>query len=1248
MSATATIDATSQDGGNESIDRILLACVLLRSRQQMTADVAFTAHIEDAVRSQSLQMDLDIDEQVTVDSLISQIEDLRLHHMSASGTDGQGDGQSDHDQGVLLKLTESRWHIQGDFSMSYATSFEGTLQHVYRKICESPPGCMTSSIEVVGEEDFKWLLDNSVKEVPPANPLSGAALFQQSIAEWHQDVAVDAWDGRLTYAELDKRSTRLAALLIARGVRPATVLPLLFQYSKWVVISVLATWKAGAAFVFIDPTHPPARIRNLVQQVQAPFVLAQQYLSPEIELGGDVRTIVLESMKAEVDDLSGNTEISLPSVDPESPAYIIFTSGSTGQPKAAMHTHLAFCSGALHQAELLGFSRTTRTIENAPLIFAGAIPELLFTILKGGCLCIPTLEDRTKDIAACVRKSQTNMLLISSSVAAAQDPAQFAPRQRFLMGAESLPSHTAKAWAELHDNCNGYGSTETNTVATCCPINSTESVKNVGRGAAHQYWVVDSLDYDRLLPPGWLGEVVVEGHALAAEYLGNFEATKKAFPPTPRWFPMVHGQKPCTTRFFRTGDLGRIAEDGGLEVHGRTDPLQVKLRGQRIELGEIEAVTIQSLEKTPLVAELIHPKSQDRPSIALFFVATNWVEALDDNFFEKSISLSESQELQLERLRKRLVKAWDGSLPAYMRPSYLVPLSKLPRTQTGKLDRKGVREWTSRYEPADISALSTRENAPQSSDRLSTEIDGRVRDAVSQVLSIEPDQLDGHSAFTVLGGDSLGAIELAQDLCSRGLHISPADIIRADSLQSLNDYAKENVAVTNGGTHATDVTIDGTERDQLFQKLHLSVDQVNEVLPTTDSQSRAIRLAIGPERSFVYHFVLELSGTVDNVKLERSLQRLVARHDILRTLFTECDGQILQVVLREARHVLQWRDVEGQAALQSTIDEITTGDVRVDEVSTKIFVLLVNNNANNLVFRLSHAQFDGLSIPILWKSLQQCYVDENVPPAPEYSRYIKKVLGTEQRPALDYYTRLLRDVQFTDLVKRKTKGYEPQNCHRHATLTLKQSVGFTAATVFEAAWGYVLASASACRAVAFDQIVSGRQLSPLSSVDVRNLVGACLNDVPVVVRHPPGQTVHMLMKQIQEERAESAKYETLGFNDILGKCKPDHWPADARMTSSVQYRGFEEKKRFKLGDVDCIASMVERDMDLEDLTILVTPQRGEEYGNYDVEFLFSDRVVSHEQADKWFRQFIRAVEAFASDDAPEKEVETLLGRIAED
>ncbi|KAF2208093.1 hypothetical protein CERZMDRAFT_50047 [Cercospora zeae-maydis SCOH1-5] len=1214
----------------------------------MTADVAFTAHVKNAEGSQSIQVLLALDEQVTIGKLFTQIQGLFVQASRAVETNQQEIGRSEHSQDFSLTATCTCWNIQAEFAPFHATSFQKTFQHVYQQICESPLECTVSSIELIKEEDVRWLLDRSVKEVPSINAFDGATLFRQCIAEWHDDVAVDAWDGRLSYAELDEKSTRLAGLLVAEGVRPGTILPLLFQYSKWVLISVLATWKAGAAFVFIDPTHPPTRIRNLVQQVEAQVVLARRDLSSDIELGPDVRVLALASMEDAIDGSCGGDEVSLPAVDPHSPAYVIFTSGSTGQPKAALHTHLAFCSGALHQAELLGFSRTTRTIENAPLIFAGAIPELLFTILRGGCLCIATLEDRTKDIVACVRKFQTNMLVISSSVAAALDPAQFASRQRLLMGAEPLPSHTAEAWAVLHDNCNGYGSTETNTVASCCPINSTESVKNVGRGAAHQYWVVDSLDYDRLLPPGWLGEVVVEGYALAAEYMGNPEATKKAFPPPPRWLSRVRQQKSPATRFFRTGDLGRIAADGGLEVHGRTDPLQVKLRGQRIELGEIEAITIQCLGKTPLVAELINPSGQDRPSIALFFVADRWMEAVGNDFFAKNIRLNDEQEAQLAKVRQRLLGAWESALPAFMRPSYIVPLSKLPRTQTGKLDRKGLREWASVYRAGELAVLATRHNKPQSSGEHNTQMDDRIRLAVSKVLSVPSDHLDGRSAFTVLGGDSLNAIELAQELRGHGLRISPADVIRADSLQSLLSYIEKDSAVPNGDKGSSNIAIDGAERDQLLQRLRLCADQAEEVLPTTDSQSRAIRLATGPERSFVYHFILELSGKIDNVKLEDSLQRLVGRHDILRTLFADLNGQIVQVVLKEARGLLEFKQLEDESALQSTIDELTAGDVRIDRIPTKIFVLLVDSTPARLVFRLSHAQFDGLSIPILWNSLQQCYDDENASIAPGFSRYVKEILGADEGPAIEYFTRLLRDVPFTDLVKRKTKGNEPQNCHRHAHLTLRQSVGYTAATVFEAAWGYVLGSASQCRAVVFDQIVSGRQLSAHSHVDVRSLIGACLNDVPVVVKHPPGQTVHMLMEQIQEERAASAVHETLGFSKILDKCKPDHWPGEARMTSSVQYRGFEEKRSFQLGDSNCTASMVERSMDLEDLTVLVTPQRGQDPSSYDVEFLFCDRIVTHEQADRWFQQFLQAVEIFTCEASSDQEVEALLGRIEGD
>lgn len=297
----------------------------------------------------------------------------------------------------------------------------------------------------------------------------------------------------------------------------------------------------------------------------------------------------------------------------------------------------------MHQAQILKYSENSRTLQNCPLIFAGAIPELLFTLLRGGSLCIPKQEDRVKDLSAGVRHFQSNILIISSSSAAIQDPTKFEPRQTLLMGSEPLPAHTARKWTALHDNNNGYGSTETNTVATCFPCNTAVAHQSVGAGAAHQYWVGDALNYDRLVPPGWLGEVVVEGYALASCYLNNDAASLRAFLKSPEWYTAMGITRKHPTRFFRSGDLGRIAIDGTLEVPGRTDPLQVKLR---LELGEIEAVTLSGLSKpSPLVAELILPKGSDRPSIAIFLVAPDVIQDIDAGMLVEHVSLSSSQKV---------------------------------------------------------------------------------------------------------------------------------------------------------------------------------------------------------------------------------------------------------------------------------------------------------------------------------------------------------------------------------------------------------------------------------------------------------------------------------------------------------------------------------------------------------------------------------------------------------------------------
>lgn len=264
-------------------------------------------------------------------------------------------------------------------------------------------------------------------------------------------------------------------------------------------------------------------------------------------------------------------------------------------------------------------------------------------------------------------------------------------------------------------------------------------------------------------------------------------------------------------------------------------------------------------------------------------------------------------------------------------------------------------------------------------------------------------------------------------------------------------------------------------------------------------------------------------------------------------------------------------------------------------------------------------------------------------PAPACSTYANTVLHKDNSAEMAFFKELLSEVPFTDLVKRPKTGNLPQNRSLHRRLVLRPVPGFTMAHLFEAAWGYVCAKSSNARASVFDTIVSGRQVRLPSGLDVSRLVGACLNDVPVVVRFPKNQTVHELLAQIRDQHNASAKHETLGFRTILAECKPADWPRDARMTSSVQYRGFEGEKKIRIGDSQCAISLFERSMDLEELTVLVTPVKEGGAMEFEVEFLYSDKVVEEAQAGAWFEELIRCVTALGQDGMLQRGVDDVFG-----
>lgn len=1235
MSEPTVVNGNGCSSSNE-MHLAVLTCAVIVSRQTMTPEVQFPIRIIDR-KSETRRrvVNLDISENAVLGTLLTAV--------AASAAGDVSDGSFSNEEWAQLSYTDGEWHFQcSKMYAGHASPTEATFHHVFSQLAKAAKDTAVSHIETVRNEDIQWLGNNSIHSIPPPKATNGDSMFAEGLTQWPEQVAIDAWDGSFTYAELDQTATRLAHVLVAEGVGSGMIVPLVFEFSKWVPVAILGIWKAGAAFVFLDPTHPVARLQTLIDQVQAIFVLAPQALHDRIPKNA-AKCLILEEVVGK--DVPFQ---SLHPATPESLAYVLFTSGSSGTPKAVPHTHLAFCSGVLPQAQVLGFSRSTRTLENGPLIFAGAVAEILFTLCSGGCLCIPRQEDRIHDLSACVRRFDSNLIVMSPSSAAVRDPTDFAAPQTVILGSEPLPERLAKAWASVHDCRHGYGSSESNTVATGAVIRDAATIKSVGSGTAHQYWVVDPLNHARLLPPGWLGEIVVESHALALGYLRNEEATQKAFlAAAPKWHSALGLHRPGSPRFFASGDLGCIACDGSLEVHGRLDTLQVKLRGQRVELGEIEVVTQKGLpERTSLMAELVLPKSSSRPSVAIFIVATSFVDNIDETLLARHVSLTAQQQMQLSRLKTMLRKVWSDTLPEFMRPSFLIPLQHIPRTGTGKVDRQQLRRWSSQFTSYELRVFSMSAHFEQVPKPNVTASHPILRASLEHVLGLPQDAVEEDVAFSALGGDSLHAIQLSHEMRRRGYAISPADIIRSESLAALAasmrsiDPPKETIA------SARKPATEYANEAEILSSLGLEKSHVQGVLPTTDSQSRAIKSGTGPERCFVFHFALKFQHPLNKSRLVSAAEGLVDRHDILRTIFTRQGDKIVQIVLKATACPLEALHCTDERSLEDAVRNISQSDIALDRLPTFFWLLMIDNAPKALVLRLSHAQFDGVSTSILWDNFARLCEGYSLPPAPRYSDYAQAVLQdhTAIASAKLYFENLLRDCPFTDLVQRPAElAFSPQNRHLHRRLALSIPTGFTPAHFFEAAWAHVLARNSGTNIVSFDHIVSGRQIRLPDGSNVAGVVGPCLNDVPVVVTFRPSQTVQELVVQIREQHAETSKHETLGFRTILDECKPTHWPENARMTSSVQYRGFEGANSFQVGGTECKVDMIERSMDLEDLTVLVTPIRPRGSGEFEVEFLFSSDAAREDWAERRFEELVRNIECFNRKDVFNEDVLELLG-----
>jgi amino acid adenylation domain-containing protein len=547
------------------------------------------------------------------------------------------------------------------------------------------------------------------------------AMFAAQVARAPQRTAVRCGDASLSYAELDARSNQLAHLLIQVGVAADVLVGIYLGRSLDLMVAILAVLKSGGAYLPLDPCNPPQRIRAILD-VARPRVVIESVASPLSEARGETMHICLDRDRdciAAFPKRELETELS-----PEQLAYVIFTSGSTGQPKGVQICQRGLTNYLHAMAREPGLDAADNCLALATISFDMSVFDFLLPPCLGACTIVAD-EGLGRDVERLKERLEagdiTFLHATPTSLRMLLDAGwQGDARVRVLSGGEALTRELAGAvLGRVAALYNGYGPTETTVCATMWKV-APDAPISIGSPIDNTRVYV--LDMDRKpVPTGSEGELWIAGEGLARGYLGRPELTTERFVVDP--FDSRPGQ-----RMYRTGDLVRRDEHGQLFFIGRADD-QVKLRGFRIELGEIETVLEAVPELNAAVVKLHRDARTGSERLAAFFTS--------------------AAELDPLALRAHAL----AQLPAYMVPSSFDRIAELPRTPSGKLDRRALPE------PAPLA----REG--RAGEALDSDMERVVAAAFSEVFDLA--QVAADDDFFALGGTSLLALRFKAALEAR-------------------------------------------------------------------------------------------------------------------------------------------------------------------------------------------------------------------------------------------------------------------------------------------------------------------------------------------------------------------------------------------------------------------------------------------------------------------------------------------------
>lgn len=979
--------------------------------------------------------------------------------------------------------------------------------------------------------------------------------------------AIHAWDGLLTYQDLVQLSGRLAQhLVMHNAVRPEVMIAVSMSKSKWAIVAMLAILRAGGAVVPLGVNLPAERTRTILCDTATTLVLTDEVQSRNLAaIDVNVQLLqvdlaLLESLpEPDEDDTPGQQQ--LDTAEPSNAAWVIYTSGSTGVPKGVVLTHASLATSIHAHGEAFNLGPQTRQFQFASYTFDVSIQEIFTTLCyAGGSVCVPQEQDRVGNLAGSIRDLEANTLTLTSTVAKLVSPGDVPLVHTLVLTGEAVAADVVETWLGNEGGrqgtrvFNAYGPAECTIFASTKELQTKEEASVIGCPLGSVFWVTKPNNPNQLVPHGAPGELLIEGPLVARGYLHNAEKTAEAFITDPRFMQALDFRP--GRRMYRTGDLVVQNEDGHFTYLGRQDT-QIKIHGQRVELGEIEATIGRLVAKTSRVSVSVVSQGHTGRSESTLVCAVEFPNHSSDGDLDQDLRVLEfttAMQQQFQKLRHTLVDL----LPSYMIPVLYVPVSHIPSTTSAKVDRNRLTKFLEsldRKQWQQFTSGNTTTVAPPETTRE------RVLGAAwATLLRVSESSIDRHADFFRMGGDSIMAMQLVAQLKTISLGLTVPEVFKYPKLESMALRIVDEAEDNNSAPEYTPLSLVEPHLSKEVDEFLSSTKDVMDVLPVTDFQAYSIAGNLMDVRMELYHFVWTAKGSPPDLSsLQATLRKLTQEIESLRTAFVFFQGISHQVVLRHHTPEIQIYFAEHEPVEEALKSLMSTRDVfgPVQPGKPPFDVAVVHSKAADehcLVFRMSHALYDGLTLPMIWKEMQACYNHHQEPQPilqhPPFRHFVSALKTAAIRlDSKAYWRNLLHGASMPQI------GSIPPLERDHTSITAgletvhfpwsgKQFPSITASMVLKAAWALVLGKHTNHDDVSFGEITSGRNTVPSM---VANAPGCCVAAVPVRIVLDQ-VTISDLLYSIRDQQLASVSHQAVGLETISRDCTD--WQSKTQKFSS--------------------------------------------------------------------------------------------------